>query len=127
MASPAPPRQSAAATSDGPARNTEDLCGRPQLILRGRRFGIRRLIRESGVSQHPVERFVRGQRKTVERLEKPPIPSTATRSPALAGAFRRALNVVRPAHRSGAASADDILSGIDILAFAIITSAYPPS
>jgi hypothetical protein len=47
----------------------------------------------------------------------------------LAGEFRRALNVVSPAHNSGAASADDSSSGIDTspLALAIIISAYPPS
>jgi hypothetical protein len=40
------------------------------------------------------------------------MPSTATRSPAFAGAFRRALNVVSPAHSSGAAPADDRNAGV---------------
>ena len=63
------------------------------------------------------------------RCPNPPIPRTATRSPAFAGAFRRALNVVIPAQSNGAASTDERSSGIDTspLAFAIITSAYPPS
>jgi hypothetical protein len=41
----------------------------------------------------------------------------------------RALNVVSPAHNSGAASTDDRSSGIDTspLGLAIITSAYSPS
>src|SRR6516225_5192982 len=48
------------------------------------------------------------------RWPRPPMPSTATRSPAFAGAFRSALNVVSPAHSSGAASADERLSEIAI-------------
>ena len=58
------------------------------------------------------------------------MPSIATRSRAFAGEFRSALNVVSPAHSSGAASAHQMplreLTTI-LLAFAIITSAYPPS
>src|SRR5216110_2381776 len=50
------------------------------LILRARRFSMRRLMRESGVSQHAVERFLSGARlhpstrarlaQTVEELER---------------------------------------------------------
>ena len=59
------------------------------------------------------------------RWPSPPTPKMATKSPARAGEFRSALNVVRPAHSSGAASADERSSGTAIrpLALAIITSA----
>ena len=57
------------------------------------------------------------------------MPITATRSPAFASEFRSALNVVSPAHSSGAAWTDDSSSGTETspLAWASITSAYPPS
>jgi hypothetical protein len=52
----------------------------PGLILRAKRFGLRQLIRKSGVKQHAVERFRNGDRvhpstrarvlKAVERLER---------------------------------------------------------
>jgi hypothetical protein len=52
----------------------------PGLILRAKRFSMRRLMRESGVSQHAVERFLRGARlhpstrarlaQAVEKLER---------------------------------------------------------
>jgi hypothetical protein len=60
------------------------------LILRARRFPLRQLIRESGTSQHTVERFLDGERvhpatrvklaRAVEKLER-------VRSRAVAGAF----------------------------------------
>ena len=60
----------------------------PALILRAKRFTMRRLMRESGVSQHATERFLRGGRlhpftrarlvQAVEKLERQ-IP-TGTRS-----------------------------------------------
>ena len=50
-------------------------------------------------------------RRSSGSARRSPIPSTATRSPAFAGAFRKALNVVSPAHSSGAASTDDRASG----------------
>jgi hypothetical protein len=34
----------------------------PGLIARANRFGLRELMRESGASQHPTERFLRGER-----------------------------------------------------------------
>src|SRR6516164_7243592 len=57
------------------------------------------------------------------------MPTIATRSPALAGALRKAPNVVSPAHRRGAAVTESSSSGTITrpLALAIITSAYPPS
>jgi hypothetical protein len=49
------------------------------LILRARRYGLRKLMRQSGVSQHSVERFLQGERihpgtraklaQVVEKLE----------------------------------------------------------
>ena len=48
------------------------------------------------------------------RWPSPPTPNTATKSPALAGEFRSALKVVRPAHSSGAASTDERSSGTAI-------------
>jgi hypothetical protein len=77
------------------------------------------------IDSHHVRAFVR------DHVEKSGVlmREAVTRSPAFAGAFRNALNVVMPAHRSGAAPGDESSSGIDTspLAFAIITSAYPPS
>jgi len=50
------------------------------LILRARRFPLRKLMRESGSSQHAIERFLQGERvhpttraklaRTVEKLER---------------------------------------------------------
>ena len=34
----------------------------PQLIEKARKMGLRKLMRESGVSQHAAERFQRGER-----------------------------------------------------------------
>src|SRR5581483_7629980 len=45
------------------------------------------------------------------RWPRPPTPSTATRSPGRAPLFRSALNVVTPAHMSGAASTGESSSG----------------
>jgi hypothetical protein len=45
----------------------------PGLILRAKRFGVRQLMRESGRSQHVVERFLDGDRvhpKTRARMMK---------------------------------------------------------
>jgi hypothetical protein len=45
----------------------------PGLIVRAKRFGLRQLSRESGVSQHAVERFLDGGRvfpKTRARMMK---------------------------------------------------------
>ena len=45
----------------------------PTLILRAEDFWVRQLIRESGKSQHAVERFLRGERvhpSTRARLEQ---------------------------------------------------------
>src|SRR5262249_8717895 len=66
-----------------------------------------------------------GRAYATEGCPSPPIPRIATRSPALAGALRRALKVVTPAQRSGAASTESSSSGTEIrpLALAIITSA----
>ena len=63
------------------------------------------------------------------RCPSPPILSTATRSPARAPLVRSALNVVSPAHSSGAASADPNPSGMaaNAVARAIATSVQPPS
>src|SRR5262252_6431848 len=52
--------------------------------------------RESAATSNPMCRAY-----CTPRCPRPPIPSTATRSPAFAGAFRSALNVVSPAHSSG--------------------------
>ena len=44
----------------------------PKLILRAQKFPLRRLMRESGASQHAIERFLRGERthpKTQFRLK----------------------------------------------------------
>jgi hypothetical protein len=59
-------------------RNTH--AGDAGLILRARRFPLREMMRESGLSQHAVERFLRGDRvfpgtrarimKTVQKLER---------------------------------------------------------
>jgi hypothetical protein len=45
------------------------------------------------------------------RCPSPPKPSTATTSPGRAPEFRKALNVVSPAHISGAAALGDNSSG----------------
>lgn len=52
----------------------------PGLILRAKRFPLRQLMRESGLWQHAIERFLRGDRvfpntrarmiETVQRLER---------------------------------------------------------
>ena len=52
------------------------------------------------------------------RWPRPPSPSTATTSPGRAPLLRRALNVVRPAHISGAASAAGRSAGISATALA---------
>jgi hypothetical protein len=44
----------------GKTKNTR--AADPGHILRAQRFGVRQLIRESGVKQHAVERYLRGQR-----------------------------------------------------------------
>jgi hypothetical protein len=52
----------------------------PGLIVRANRFGLRELMRESGASQHPTERFLRGEQvhpstraklaRAIEKLEQ---------------------------------------------------------
>src|ERR1017187_7394614 len=63
------------------------------------------------------------------RWPSPPKPSTATTSPGRAPQFRRQLNVVMPAHISGAASTADNSSGTraSASARAMVESAWPPS
>jgi len=63
----------------GKTKNTR--AAEPGHILRAQRFGLRLLMRESGVTQHPVERYLAGKRvhpstririsEAVERLERP--------------------------------------------------------
>jgi len=63
-----------------PHQTTNTRAGDPRWILRAKRFGLRQLIRESGVHQRAVERFLAGERvhpttrariqKAVDRLER---------------------------------------------------------
>ena len=62
----------------GKTKNTR--AADPAHILRARRFGLLQLMRESGVTQHPVERYLQGERvhpdtrarilAAVEKLER---------------------------------------------------------
>jgi hypothetical protein len=45
-----------------PGKTTNTRAADPGHLLRAQRFGVRQLIRESGVKQHAVERYLRGQR-----------------------------------------------------------------
>jgi hypothetical protein len=64
----------------GSGRSSKTRSADPGLILRARRFGLRRLMRESGASQHATERFLDGDRvhpatraqlkHAVEKLER---------------------------------------------------------
>jgi hypothetical protein len=63
-----------------PGQTTKTRAADPGLVLKAKRFGMRRLIRESGASQHAVERFLDGERvhpstrtqlrQAVEKLER---------------------------------------------------------
>jgi hypothetical protein len=44
-----------------PHRRAKTRAGDPATIARARRFGLRQLMRESGRSQHPVQRFLDGE------------------------------------------------------------------
>ena len=43
-------------------RNAKTRSADPALIAKAKRYGIRTLMRESGASQHSIERFLRGER-----------------------------------------------------------------
>ena len=43
-------------------RNAKTRSADPALIAKAKRYGLRRLMRESGVSQHATERYLRGER-----------------------------------------------------------------
>jgi hypothetical protein len=53
-----------------PRRTSKTHAADASLIIRGRRFGTRPIMRASGVSQHPVERFLRGERIHLSTLRK---------------------------------------------------------
>jgi hypothetical protein len=43
-------------------RTSKTRAANPKLVLRAQKFPLRKLIRESGASQHATERFLRGER-----------------------------------------------------------------
>jgi len=66
--------------SYGSGRKGKTRSADPMLIAKARRYGLRQLMRESGASQHAVERFLKGERlhpatrarleEAVQRLER---------------------------------------------------------
>jgi hypothetical protein len=61
----------------GPGRNAKTRSADPGLISKASDYGLRQLMRESGASQHAVERFLDGERvhpltrtRLVEAIEK---------------------------------------------------------
>jgi hypothetical protein len=64
----------------GSGRTAKTRPADPGLIVRARRYGLRKLMREAGVSQHSAERFLQGDRvhpatrskltRAIEELER---------------------------------------------------------